>query len=120
VELTADEVRAAPGYKEGKPVVILDGLHNVPVSDQGLLKNPKRNARMRTKSRPSQVSFRSCTHVLQSIRARRRCFLHRDIGTCAGADRGARTDITAPAQDARRYPVLRRRPIGEMRTDDYD
>jgi PRC-barrel domain protein len=33
VELTADEVRAAPEYKEGKPVVILDGLHNLSVSD---------------------------------------------------------------------------------------
>jgi hypothetical protein len=33
VELTADEVRSAPEYKEGKPVVILDGLHNLPVSD---------------------------------------------------------------------------------------
>lgn len=33
VDLTADEVRAAPEYKEGKPVVILDGLHNLPVSD---------------------------------------------------------------------------------------
>jgi hypothetical protein len=33
VELTADEVRAAPEYKEGRPVVILDGLHNLPVSD---------------------------------------------------------------------------------------
>jgi hypothetical protein len=54
VELTADEVRAAPEYKEGKPVVILDGLHNLPVSDQGLLKNPKRNARIRTKSRPKR------------------------------------------------------------------
>ena len=29
VDLTADEVRAAPEYKEGKPVVILDGLHNL-------------------------------------------------------------------------------------------
>jgi hypothetical protein len=29
VELTADEVRAAPEYKEGKPVVILDGLRNL-------------------------------------------------------------------------------------------
>jgi hypothetical protein len=33
VDLTADEVRAAPEYKEGKPVVILDGLRNLPVSD---------------------------------------------------------------------------------------
>jgi hypothetical protein len=33
VELTANEVRAAPEYKEGRPVVILDGLHNLPVSD---------------------------------------------------------------------------------------
>jgi PRC-barrel domain protein len=33
VELTADEVRTAPEYKEGRPVVILDGLHNLPVSD---------------------------------------------------------------------------------------
>jgi len=33
VELTADEVRAAPEYKEGRPVVILEGLHNLPVSD---------------------------------------------------------------------------------------
>jgi hypothetical protein len=33
VDLTVDEVRAAPEYKEGKPVVILDGLHNLPVSD---------------------------------------------------------------------------------------
>jgi hypothetical protein len=33
VELTADEVRAAPEYKEGKPVVILYGPHNLPVSD---------------------------------------------------------------------------------------
>jgi hypothetical protein len=33
VDLTADEVRTAPEYKEGKPVVILDGLHNLPVSD---------------------------------------------------------------------------------------
>jgi PRC-barrel domain len=33
MDLTADEVRAAPEYKEGKPVVILDGLHNLPVSD---------------------------------------------------------------------------------------
>jgi hypothetical protein len=33
VDLTADEVRAAPEYKEGKPVVILDGLHNLPVSN---------------------------------------------------------------------------------------
>ena len=33
VDLRADEVRAAPEYKEGKPVVILDGLHNLPVSD---------------------------------------------------------------------------------------
>jgi PRC-barrel domain len=33
VDLTADEVRAAPEYKEGKPVVILDGLHNLPVLD---------------------------------------------------------------------------------------
>ena len=33
VELTADEVRAAPEYKEGKPVVLLDGLHKLPVSD---------------------------------------------------------------------------------------
>jgi hypothetical protein len=29
VDLTADEVRTAPEYKEGKPVVILDGLHNL-------------------------------------------------------------------------------------------
>ena len=33
VDLTADEVRAAPEYKEGKPVVILDGLHSLPVSN---------------------------------------------------------------------------------------
>jgi hypothetical protein len=33
MDLTADEVRSAPEYKEGKPVVILDGLHNLPVSD---------------------------------------------------------------------------------------
>jgi hypothetical protein len=33
MDLTADEVRAAPEYKEGKPVVILDGLHNLPASD---------------------------------------------------------------------------------------
>jgi hypothetical protein len=33
VDLTADEVRAAPEYKEGKPVVILDGLHNPPGSE---------------------------------------------------------------------------------------
>jgi hypothetical protein len=33
MDLTADEVRAAPEYKEGKPVVILSGLHNLPVSD---------------------------------------------------------------------------------------
>jgi PRC-barrel domain protein len=33
MDLTADEVRAAPEYKEGKPVVILDGLHNLPVPD---------------------------------------------------------------------------------------
>jgi hypothetical protein len=33
VELTADEVRAAPEYKEGKPVVIFFGPHNLPVSD---------------------------------------------------------------------------------------
>jgi hypothetical protein len=33
MDLTADEVRAAPEYKEGKPVVILGGLHNLPVSD---------------------------------------------------------------------------------------
>ena len=32
-DLTADEVRAVPEYKEGKPVVILGGLHNLPVSD---------------------------------------------------------------------------------------
>ena len=29
VELTADQVRAAPEYKEGKPVVILDGPHGL-------------------------------------------------------------------------------------------
>jgi hypothetical protein len=33
VELTADEVRAAPEYEEGKPVVIFEGPHNPPVSD---------------------------------------------------------------------------------------
>jgi hypothetical protein len=33
VELTADELRAAPEYKEGRSVVILNGLHNLPVSD---------------------------------------------------------------------------------------
>ena len=29
VDLTADQVRAAPEYKEGKPAVILDGPHNL-------------------------------------------------------------------------------------------
>jgi hypothetical protein len=29
VELTADQVRAAPEYKEGKPVVVLDGPHDL-------------------------------------------------------------------------------------------
>jgi hypothetical protein len=33
MDLTAEEVRAAPEYKEGKPVVILEGLYNPPVSD---------------------------------------------------------------------------------------
>jgi hypothetical protein len=33
VELTADEVRAAPEYEEGKPVVIFEGPHNLPVLD---------------------------------------------------------------------------------------
>jgi hypothetical protein len=29
VDLTADQVRAAPEYKEGKSAVILNGLHNL-------------------------------------------------------------------------------------------
>jgi hypothetical protein len=33
MDLTAEEVRAAPEYKEGKPVVILDSLLHLPVSD---------------------------------------------------------------------------------------